>query len=105
MTLTHGYLPINEKIVGIMDDTVHDRLGDGALILGGGIEPFIPLIRVVLSAEDCRSVFSPELYEFQQVVGFLRSQTLEQPLVQDEKLHFLVAFARFNSSNNSGKRI
>ena len=57
MTLTHGDFPLNQDIIGIMDDAVHDRLGDRALVLRGGIEPFIPLGRVVLSAEDRRAVY------------------------------------------------
>ena len=82
-----------------MDDAVHDRIGDWALVLRVGIESFIPLARVVLSAKDRRAVFRTELYELQQVVGFLRIQTTEQPLIQDEQVYFLVAFQRLSGDS------
>lgn len=44
----HGDLAIIQDLVGIVDDTVHNRLGNGAAVIRVGINALIPFFRIVL---------------------------------------------------------
>lgn len=94
MALPHGDTAINQDVVSVVDDSVHDGLGDGAAVIRIGIDAFIPFPSIVLGAEDHGTAAAPALHDFQQVIGLLRCQTADQPLVQDEKVYLLVGADR-----------
>ena len=52
MTLPHGNSAVNEDVVGVVDDSVHDRFGDRAVVIGVWIDPFVPSRHIELRAED-----------------------------------------------------
>lgn len=84
-----------------MENPVQDRLGNGAALIRIWMEPFIPVPRLVLCAEDHGSLIAPGLNYFQQTIGFLRRQAPDQPFVQNQQIIFLV---RFNKGC-SGRKI
>ena len=71
MPFSHGDLAINQDLVGIVDDTVHNRFGNGAAVIRVGINTLIPFFRIVLGAEDGRALVAAHLNNLQQIVGFL----------------------------------
>ena len=87
MPFPHGDLSINQDLIGIVENPVQDRLGNGAALIRIWMEPFIPVPRLVLY--------------FQQTIGFLRRQAPDQPFVQNQQIIFLV---RFNKGC-SGRKI
>ena len=92
MALTHGDLAVNEDVIGVVDDAVHNSLGDGTGFLGTGIDPLIPLAGVVLGAEDGGAVGTAGFHKLQKVVRLLRRKAADEPLIQDEQIHLPVAF-------------
>lgn len=101
MPFPHGDLSINQDLIGIVENPVQDRLGNGAALIRIWMEPFIPVPRLVLCAEDHGSLIAPGLNYFQQTIGFLRRQAPDQPFVQNQQIIFLV---RFNKGC-SGRKI
>lgn len=67
VALSHRDLSVNEYVIGIVDDTVHNGLGDGASLLGDGIDSLIPFAGVILGAENSSTVGAAGLHKFQKV--------------------------------------
>lgn len=63
MTFTHRDFAINQNVINIMDDSVHNCIGNGVVILGG-YDSGIPVIRLVLCAEDNGSFLASGFYDF-----------------------------------------
>ena len=61
MVLAHGDTAANRDGVGLVDDSVHDGVGNRAVLVGIGVNAFIPAVRIILGAEDRRSVLSSGL--------------------------------------------
>ena len=92
MAFTHGDAAVYEDIVGIVDDPVHDRFGDRAAFRRSWINPFIPVIRGILGAEDHRSFRAVDacLHDLQEIIGFPRFQWADEPFIQDKEIQFQV---------------
>ena len=84
MALTHGDAAANGNGVGVVDNPVHDGVGNGAVLVGVGINAFIPAVRIVLGAEDRRAVLGSGLNDLQEVKGLLDRERAQQPFVQDQ---------------------
>lgn len=81
------------------------------------VDPSIPVICFVLATEDHRTLGTvrPCLHDLQHVIRFLLVKRADQPLIQNEQIHFPVVvdcftecpvpLATFNSSRSSGIRI
>lgn len=82
IALPHGDTALNQDLIGVMDDAVHDRLGNRAARVRIGSNACIPALRLVLGAEDHRAL-AAGLHDFQQVVGLLGRERPDEPLVQD----------------------
>jgi len=50
MALAHGDAAANGDGVGVVDDPVHDGIGNGAVLVGVGVNALIPAVRIVLGA-------------------------------------------------------
>ena len=87
MALAHGDAAANGDGVGIVDDPVHDSIGNGTVLVGVGVNAFIPAVRIVLSAEYRRAVLGSGLNDLQQVEGLLNRECAQQSLVQDQQIH------------------
>ena len=61
MALAHGDAAVNGDGVGIVNDPVHDSVGNGAVLVGVSINAFIPAVRIVLGAEHRRAVLGSGL--------------------------------------------
>ena len=93
----HGKMPadpvmvktIYHNVIRIVDNAVHNCLGDGTIRFRIGINTRIPAIRFVLRAENHRA-FATHLNNFQQLVRFLRSERTNQPFVQNQQVKFPV---------------
>lgn len=59
VSFPHGDLSVNQYLVGIVDDPVQDGLGNGTALLGIGVEPLVPITRLVLGAEDHGTLAAP----------------------------------------------
>ena len=70
MPFPHGDLSINQDLIGIVENPIQDRLGNGAALIRIWMEPFIPVPRLVLCAEDHGSLIKI-FYEIPHVTGFL----------------------------------
>ena len=65
-----------------MDNPVHDGVGNGAVLVGVGINAFIPAVRIILGAEHRRAVLGPGLNDLQQVKGLLNRKRTQQPRIE-----------------------
>ena len=90
----HGDVALNQDLIGVVDDTVHDCLGYRTSGVGIGVNTGIPALRLVLSAEDHGSLATC-LHNLQQIIGFLEQQGTDQPLIQDQDIHLLVGGEKF----------
>ena len=50
VALAHGDAAANGDGVGVVDDPVHDGIGNGAVLVGVGVNALIPAVRIVLGA-------------------------------------------------------
>lgn len=65
ITFPHGDTAFNQDLVCVVDDAVHDCLGNGAAGIGIGINACIPALRLVLGAEN-HGALAAGLHDFQQ---------------------------------------
>ena len=91
MALAHRDAAANGDGVSVVDNPVHDGIDNGAVLVGIGVNAFIPAVRIVLGAEDCRAVLGPGLNDLQEVKGLLNRECAQQPLVQNQKIHLGIA--------------
>ena len=56
MAFAHRDAAANGDGVSVVDNPVHDGVGNGAVLVGIGVNAFIPAVCIVLGAEDCRAV-------------------------------------------------
>jgi hypothetical protein len=61
MPFPHGLLSINENLVRIMYNPVHNRLGHRAVIVRIRIDSLVPAVRLKLCAENRCPVMCPSL--------------------------------------------
>ena len=52
MALSHGDLALNQNVIGIVDDTIQNGIGDGALPLVAGVNTLVLPIGVILGTEN-----------------------------------------------------
>lgn len=64
----HGDVALNQDLIGVVDDTVHDCLGYRTSGVGIGVNTGIPALRLVLGAEDHGSLATC-LHNLQQIIG------------------------------------
>ena len=83
ITFPHGDAAFNQDLIGVVDDAVHDCLGNGAAGVRIGINACIPALRLVLGAEN-HGALAAGLHDFQQVIGLLGGERPDEPLVQNE---------------------
>ena len=83
MALPHGNLTINQDVIGIVDNVVHNSLGNGAGLFETGVHTLISFAGVILGAEDGGVVGVAGLHKLQQIVGFLKREAADEPLTQD----------------------
>ena len=95
VSFPHGDLAINQDLVGIVNDTVHNSLGNGAAVIRVRINALVLFFRIVLGAEDGYAPVAAHLNNLQQAVGFLRRQAADQPLIQNQQIVLSVAFNQF----------
>ena len=91
----HGHLTVNQNVIGVVDNPVHNGLGNCTAVRRLGTDASVPLARVVLRTENHRPVMAASLDQLQQVVGFLRRQRADEPLVQNQQAGFPVSLQRF----------
>ena len=85
MALAHGDAAANGDGIGVVDNPVHNGIGNGAVLVGVGVNAFIPAVCVVLGTKDRRAVLGPGLNDLQQVKGLLNRERAQQPFVQDQQ--------------------
>lgn len=61
MPLPHRGIAVNEYLVSVMNNPVHNRLGDRTVILRIGVNPLVPAFSLKLSAEDSRPMLLSSL--------------------------------------------
>ena len=59
MPLPHRGITVNEYLVSVMNNPVHDRLRDRTVILRIGVNPLVPAFSPKLSTENSRSMLRP----------------------------------------------
>ena len=64
----HGHLTVNQNVIGVMDNSVHDGLGNRTAVRRLGADASVPLACVVLRTENHRPVMAASLDQLQQVV-------------------------------------
>lgn len=94
VAFAHGDAALNQNFIGVVDDAVHDCLGNGAAGIGIGVNAGIPALGLVLGAED-HGTLAAGFCDFQQVVGLLGREWPDEPLVQDQQVHLLVGGQTF----------
>ena len=92
MPLPHRCISVNEYLVSVMNNTVHNRLGNRAVILRIRVNPLVPAFCLKLSTEDRRPMLCPRFDDLEQIVGLLGSETPDQPLVKNQQIDLLVGF-------------
>lgn len=98
MPLPHRGITVNEYLVSVMNNPVHNRLRDRTVILRIGVNPPVPAFSLKLSTENSRSMLRPRFDDLKQIVGLLRSETSDQPLVKNQQIDLLVALTTFLNS-------
>ena len=94
MSLPHRCVSVNEDLVSVMHDPVHNRLGDRTVILRIRVNSLIPAFSLKLCAKDGRPMLCPRFNDLEQIVGFIWCQTSDQPLVKNQQIDLLVGFDR-----------
>ena len=92
MPLPHRGITVNEYLVSVMNNPVHNRLRDRTVILRIGVNPPVPAFSLKLSTENSRSMLRPRFDDLKQIVGLLRSKTSDQPFVKNQQIDLLVGF-------------
>ena len=92
MPLPHRGITVNEYLVSVMNNPVHNRLGDRTVILRIRVNPPVPAFSLKLSTENSRSMLRPRFDDLKQIVGLLRIETSDQPLVKNQQINLLVGF-------------
>ena len=95
MPLPHRGITVNEYLVSVMNNPVHDRLRDRTVILRIGVNPLVPAFCLKLSTEDSRSMLCSRFDDLEQIVGLLGSETSDQPLVKNKQIDLLAGFDHF----------
>ena len=65
MAFPHRDLAINQNLIGIVDDAVHNSLRNRASVVRVRINALVPFIRVVLGTEDGRPPVAAHLNNLQ----------------------------------------
>ena len=92
MPLPHRGITVNEYLVSVMNNPVHNRLRDRTVILRIRVHSLVPAFGLKLSTEDSRPMLCPCFDDLKQIVGLLRSETSDQPLVKNQQIDLLVCF-------------
>ena len=66
---------------------VHDRVANRAVLQRIGVNPVVPVIGVILRAENGGAVLRPGFHNLKQIKGLLQRQRTHQPFVQDQKIN------------------
>ena len=85
MPLPHRGVSVNEDLVSVMNNPVHNRLGDRTVILRIRVNSIVPAFCFKLSTEDSRPMLRPRFDDLKQIVGLLRSETSLKILVPQER--------------------
>src|ERR1700730_3983457 len=67
--------------VGIVDDAIEDRVGDG-----GVSDDFVPAIDGQLAGDDNRTCFVATLDDFEQITALVGVERFWSPVVQDQQI-------------------
>ena len=86
MPLPHRCISVNEYLVSVMNNPVHDRLGDRTVILRIWVNSLVPAFSLKLSAEDSRPMLCSRFNDLKQIVGLLGSKTSDQPFQESADL-------------------
>ena len=92
MPLPHRGITVNEYLVSVMNNPVHNRLRDRTVILRIWVNSLVPAFCLKLSTEDSRPMLCSRFNNLKQIVGLLRSETSDQPLVKNQQIDLLVCF-------------
>ena len=74
MALAHRDSSFNGDHIGVVDDSVHNSIANGAVLGEIGIDSFVPTVRIILRTENGGAVLGSRLNDFKQVVGLLQRQ-------------------------------
>ena len=85
MALLYGNSAVNEDVVGVVDDSIHDRYGGWAVVIWGWIDPFASTLHIELRAEDYEAVLCSCFHDLQKIIGLLQRQRSDQPFIQHKK--------------------
>ena len=99
MTFTHGFAFQRDQI-NIVDDSVHNGVGHGAVFTRRRIQPDIPVVGLILGAEDRCSMLGSGFHEFQQIIDFLGRKRLQEPVVQNQQIRFGERLYRFSAEQS-----
>ena len=72
VSLAHGNSAFNEQDVRIVDNSVHNRVINRAVLRGIRVDSVVPIAGIVLRAEDGRAMFRPRFNNFKQVKRLLK---------------------------------
>ena len=97
MAFPHRNSSTDHDVVGIMDDSIHNGLGDRTVTARIGVDALVPPVCLILRTEDhgfTGILSTTRLYNLQKIIGFLRIQASDQPFVYNQKIHLLVCLER-----------
>ena len=89
MTLSHGDLAVDHDVIGVVDDPVNYRFGDGTAVIRFGIDAVIPALGVVLCAEYHRTRHTG-FDDLQQINALTWREFADKPLVKDKQIDLFV---------------
>ena len=89
MAFSHGDTTFDLNAVLIVNNAVQIPFGDGTAFIFGpiAVDAVIPVIYVILSAEDQCPFPAAGIDQFQKIIGFRFGKRPQKPLVNDQQVN------------------
>ena len=88
MPFTHRYAALKDHVVTIIDYPVQYRFCDSTVLVitTVAVDAEIPVIRIILSAEDDGTFLITSIDQFMQIKGLLFRKWTKQPFIYDQQI-------------------